>query len=77
MSAELRVDGERLWQRLQTLGEVGGLPGGGVCRLALTEEDRLGRDKVMSWMHELGLEVHQDAIGNVFGLRAGVKRGRR
>ncbi|MBY6206214.1 Zn-dependent hydrolase [Halomonas denitrificans] len=75
MSAELRVDGERLWQRLQTLGEVGGLPGGGVCRLALTEEDRLGRDKVMSWMHELGLEVHQDAIGNVFGLRAGREAG--
>lgn len=45
--------------------------GAGSCRLALSEEDRLGRERVMGWMQELGLEIHQDAIGNVFGLRPG------
>ena len=60
---DLRIDGERLWQRLNELGEIGALAGGGVCRLALSEEDRLGREQVMGWMQELGLEIHQDAIG--------------
>ena len=72
---DLRIDGERLWQRLNELGEIGALPGGGVCRLALSEEDRLGRERVMGWMQELGLEIHQDAIGNVFGLRSGQQPG--
>ncbi|TCS35666.1 M20 family metallo-hydrolase [Reinekea marinisedimentorum] len=61
----LAVNGDRLNARLKSLGEVGALPGGGVCRLALTDEDRQGRDLVVSWMRELGLEIAIDAIGNV------------
>ena len=32
----LRIDGQRLWQSLMTLAEIGATPKGGVCRLALT-----------------------------------------
>lgn len=74
-AAPLKINRERLLQRLQILGEYGALPGGGVARLALTDEDKLGRDRVISWMHELGLEVTVDQIGNVIGYRAGLEDG--
>ncbi len=67
----LRINGERLLRRLWELGQVGALEGGGVCRLALTDADREGRDLVVRWMRELGLTVTVDRIGNVVGLRAG------
>jgi len=62
-----RVDGERLLRRLAALGSIGDTGDGGVCRLALTDDDRDGRDLVVSWMDELGLRVEVDAIGNVVG----------
>jgi len=67
----LRIDVQRLLARLDALAQIGPIDGGGCCRLALTDEDRRGRDLVVSWMHELGLAVQVDAIGNVFGFRAG------
>ena len=75
MGDSLRISGPRLMARLQALGEIGALPGGGVCRLALSEEDRQGRERVLAWMHELGLEVSSDAMGNLFGLRPGLEAG--
>lgn len=74
-TANLRADGARLLDRLQRLGEIGALEGGGVCRLALSEEDRQARDLVVGWMRELGLEVRIDAIGNIFGTRPGREPG--
>ncbi|PMR76434.1 Zn-dependent hydrolase [Billgrantia endophytica] len=73
MHDTLRINGQRLISRLERLGEIGALPGGGCCRLALTEEDRQGRELVISWMYELGLQVSSDAMGNVFGLRPGTE----
>jgi len=72
-----RVDGARLWRRLQELGAVGQLAGTerGVCRLALTDADRAGRDLVVGWMKELGLEVTIDAFGNGVGVRRGREGG--
>lgn len=62
------IDGDRLLRRLQALGEVGATGDGGVCRLALTDADREGRDLVSGWMRELGLRVCIDLIGNVVGV---------
>jgi N-carbamoyl-L-amino-acid hydrolase len=57
---------------LEELGEIGRADG--AChRLALTDEDKLGRDRVVSWMKELGLAVRIDRIGNIVGMRAGTK----
>lgn len=72
MSLEaLRIDGARLAARLDQLSQIGPIDGGGCCRLALTDDDQRGRDLVVSWMRELGLQVEIDVIGNVFGIRAG------
>jgi len=60
-----------LLDNLDALARIGAIDGGGCARLALTDEDRLGRDLVVGWMRELGLDVSIDAIGNVIGLRAG------
>jgi len=63
----LRVNWDRLQNRLDALGEIGAIEGGGSSRLALTDADRAGRDLVVSWMSDLGLRVDIDGIGNVVG----------
>ena len=73
--SQLRINKERLVHRIEDLAKIGGLPGGGVCRLALTHEDKLGRDQVVAWMKELGLSVTIDKLGNVVGTRAGETDG--
>lgn len=60
-----RIDGSRLLDRIRQLATVGAIEGGGVCRLALTDEDRAGRDLVVSWMRDLEMDVRIDTIGNV------------
>ena len=74
-SADLQADIGRLLDRIQTLGQVGALEGGGVCRLALTDQDRDGRNLVLGWMRELGLATRVDKIGNVVGIRQGAEDG--
>jgi N-carbamoyl-L-amino-acid hydrolase len=66
-----RIDIARLVDRLDTFNRIGALPGGGNCRLALSDEDRAGRDLLVEWMRELGLTVTIDAIGNIIGVRRG------
>ena len=48
---------------------------GGVCRIALTEEDKRGRDQLVQWCRDAGLAVRVDAVGNVFARRAGTDPG--
>jgi N-carbamoyl-L-amino-acid hydrolase len=74
MRAEsLRINEARLMARLDALAAIGATADGSCCRLALTDEDRGGRDLVVRWMRELGLEVSVDPIGNIFGLRRGAE----
>ena len=67
----LRINGERLWTSLMELAQIGATPKGGVCRLALTDLDRQGRDLVTRWARDEGLRVTVDQIGNVFMRRPG------
>ena len=55
-------------QRLMDLAKIGSIDGGGCARLALTDEDKAGRDLVIAWMQELGLSITIDVIGNVVGV---------
>ena len=71
MPADLRVDADRLNRRLGELATIGATDGGGVTRLALSDEDRAGRDLLRRWMTEAGLEVRVDDMGNMVGVRAG------
>ena len=69
--ADVDINGARLLASLQELGRIGALEGGGVCRLALTDEDKAGRDWVVAQMKTLGMSVSVDGIGNVVGVYAG------
>jgi N-carbamoyl-L-amino-acid hydrolase len=64
---DLRVNAARLTARLDELAELAPIPGGGCSRVALTDDDRRGRDLVVAWMKDLGLRVEVDRIGNVIG----------
>jgi N-carbamoyl-L-amino-acid hydrolase len=67
----LRLSAEHMLRNLDELAAIGAIEGGGCARLALTDEDKAGRDLVVGWMKALGLDVRVDAIGNVIGVRAG------
>lgn len=69
----IRIDGDRLLASLSELASIGATPGGGVTRLALSDEDRAGRDLVRGWMEKAGLTVAIDDFGNMNGRRAGTK----
>ena len=67
----IRVNAERLWQSLMDMGEIGALPNGGCRRLALTDEDKEGRDLFVRWCEEAGCMVSVDRMGNIFARRPG------
>jgi len=69
---DLRIDIDRLQSRLAELAAIGAIEGTeGSSRLALTDDDKLGRDLVVTWMRDLGLQVSVDAIGNAVGVMPG------
>lgn len=61
------ISQDRLMGRLNDLAKVGPIDGGGSCRLALTDDDRDGRDLIVAWMRDLGLEISIDGVGNIVG----------
>lgn len=68
----IRVNGIRLWSRLVEMAKIGATPNGGVCRLALSNEDKIGRDLFVKWCKEADCTINVDGIGNIFARRAGV-----
>ena len=62
------INGKRLMERINMLGKVGIGADGRRTRLAASDEDKAGRDLVVSWMKEAGLRVVVDHIGNIFGI---------
>jgi len=67
----LKINEDRLWQSLMTMAKHGATPKGGVCRLALSDEDRMARDLFSQWCTEAGCTVTVDKMGNIFARRAG------
>ncbi|RZF24063.1 Zn-dependent hydrolase [Paraburkholderia sp. UYCP14C] len=76
--SSLILDGATLLRQLHQLGELGADRAvGGRTRIALTDDERAGRDLVVSWMRELDLDIRVDRIGNIFGtLRSDSDDGR-
>jgi N-carbamoyl-L-amino-acid hydrolase len=64
--AESVVDAKRLWARLMAMAEIGRSGETGVDRPAFSPQDRAARRLLYEWALEYGLEVSQDAIGNLF-----------
>lgn len=69
----LRVNSQRLEQRLMKLAEFGRTDQGNM-RVAFSDFDLKGREYVMSLMREAGLTVRIDAAGNIIGRREGTER---
>ncbi|WP_085640657.1 MULTISPECIES: Zn-dependent hydrolase [unclassified Pseudomonas] len=67
----LKINGERLWASLMAMAEIGATARGGSCRLALSDEDKAGRELFAHWCREAGMTVSVDAIGNLFARRPG------
>ena len=60
------INGARLVDRIDELAQIGAIDGTRGCsRLAFSDADLEGRDLVVTWMHDLGLTVTIDAVGNV------------
>lgn len=69
---QLKINIDRLQRRLADLAAIGAIEGTeGCARLALTDEDRDGRDLVVTWMKDLGLDITIDGIGNVIATMPG------
>lgn len=71
MSANLRINGERLWSTLMEQATIGRTEKGGLRRLALSQDDGAARDLFRRWCEDAGLTVVIDGIGNMFATRAG------
>ncbi|MGG4441068.1 M20 family metallo-hydrolase [Brevibacillus fortis] len=68
---KLAINEERLQKRIEQLAQIGKIGETGVCRLALSPEDRAGVELVRSWMEEAGLQTRIDDFGNLIGCMAG------
>lgn len=60
------VDGDRLWRRIEELAAFGALPGGGVNRQALSDEEIAARRHLLTIAEARGLAAFADAAGNLF-----------
>ena len=61
---DLRVNGKRLWDSLEEMGEFGGTPDGGCARLVGTDLDKQARDLFTEWCLAAGCEsVSFDKFG--------------
>jgi len=68
----LGINGDRLWQSLMEMAKIGATEKGGVCRLALSDLDKAGRELFMRWCEQAGCAVSIDRMGNIFARRPGV-----
>ncbi|MBI2204038.1 MAG: Zn-dependent hydrolase [Candidatus Rokubacteria bacterium] len=70
----MKIDRTRLERTMDEMGRIGETPRGGLTRVALTDEDKRGRDQMVAWMRAVGLRVSVDQMGNIFGERPGTER---
>ena len=71
MTRNLRIDGNRLWTSIMEMARIAATEKGGNCRLALSDDDREGRDLFVSWCEAAGMTCTVDRMGNIFARRPG------
>ena len=71
----MRINPDRLHADLAALARIGATPGGGVTRLALSDDDKAARDLLRRWLTDAGLAVRVDDLGNIVGRRPGAAAG--
>ncbi|MZQ86833.1 hydantoinase/carbamoylase family amidase [Paenibacillus sp. 5J-6] len=67
----IQINTSRLHQHIHDLSQIGKIGETGVCRLALSKEDREGVELVKQWMEEAGMEAHIDPFANLVGMLKG------
>lgn len=67
----LKIDGDRLWNSLMEMAQIGATAKGGVRRLTLTDLDRESRELFTRWCEDAGCTVTIDRVGNMFARRPG------
>ncbi len=73
LNVKISINSERLLSRLKELGRTGLDSINRLSRVAISDEDKAGRDLLVSWMKASGLEVEIDRIGNIFGVWYGAE----
>jgi len=71
----LRVDRARLERTFEEQAKIGATARGGLTRLALSDEDRVIRDRMVAWLEQAGCTVRVDRMGNIFGRRPAAPGG--
>ncbi|MDE8735158.1 Zn-dependent hydrolase [Eubacteriales bacterium DFI.9.88] len=67
----MRINEERLRQRMDRINAIAVTEEEGMMRLALSDDDREARDLLVSWMEEAGMSVRIDDMGTVYGVMKG------
>ncbi len=70
-AANLRINGDRLWDSIMEMAKIGPGIAGGNNRQTLTDEDGEGRHLFRKWCDEAGLTTGVDEMGNMFARREG------
>jgi N-carbamoyl-L-amino-acid hydrolase len=73
--SNVRVNGERLWDALMAMAEIGATKKGGSRRLTLSDLDKEARGLFIDWCRQAGCTIAIDAMGNIFARRAGSEDG--
>jgi N-carbamoyl-L-amino-acid hydrolase len=71
LTANLTVNGDRLWDSLMEMAKIGPGIAGGCNRQTLTDEDAEGRALFKSWCDAAGMTMGVDTMGNMFMTREG------
>ena len=75
-AAPPRADPTRIGARLGEIARIGAdADGEGISRISFTAQEREAHDLVRGWLHELGLGVSTDAIGNTIAELPGTDTG--
>ena len=62
----IRINGERLWDSLMNMAEIGPGVAGGNNRQTLTDDDAKGRELFQKWCEVAGCSMGVDSMGNMF-----------
>ena len=76
MTNDIRVNGQRLWDSIVDMAQIGATANGGSHRLTLSDEDKIARDRFTAWCADAGLSLTVDEMGDMFARRAGASDGR-
>jgi N-carbamoyl-L-amino-acid hydrolase len=67
----LKINGDRLWDSLMDMAQIGPGIAGGNNRQTLTDEDGEGRALFQKWCEDAGCSMGLDQMGNMFAQRDG------